>query len=90
MSKALDLHISTENTLAVIQGLAVAKSLVRSRFLEAFDQGGTAVLCLLLADIDQTMDELGSLECARNITDSDARATYLKALHCEGEEMRPE
>ena len=60
MNRAIELNVTSSDTIALRQGLAVAKSLVRRRFLDAFDKGGTEVLNLLMSDISEASKELTS------------------------------
>ena len=62
MNRAIELNVTSLDTIALRQGLAVAKSLVRRRYLDAFDKGGTEVLNLLMADISEATNDLASQE----------------------------
>lgn len=58
----VDLSKTSPDTQAVRQGLAIARTLVRRRFLDAFDKGGTEVLSLLMRDMAEVIDELAAEE----------------------------
>ena len=75
MTRAIELHVTSANHEAVRQGLAVARSLVRRRFLDAFDKGGTDVLCLLMGDIAEAMEHLDTQE-----DDTKLLASYISEL----------
>ncbi len=72
--KAIELNVKSTDTEAVRQGLAVARSLVRARFLDAFDNGGTEVLSLLMTDIAEAMDDLDK----ENTTNVSFLTNYIK------------
>jgi hypothetical protein len=58
----MDLSNTSTDTNAVRQGLVIARTLVRRRFLDAFDKGGTEVLSKLMLDMSDVMAELDAEE----------------------------
>jgi hypothetical protein len=50
------------DSTAVRHGLELARSIVRRRFLDAFDTGGSKVLSLIMCDLAATMDDLDSTD----------------------------
>lgn len=47
---------------SVRQGLELARSIVRRRFMDAFDSGGSKVLSLIMSDLTFAMDELDTTD----------------------------
>lgn len=60
--KAISLNVTSTDKEAVRQGLAVARSIIRTKFMDAFDKGGTSLLCSLMVEISEAMELMDTSE----------------------------